>query len=116
MIVIEMRQAAKDKAFDLLDEIKDLGRKKKMAICELEETLYDCFESEEDEEREEDEDFETPEEDDEYDMDYRGRRGYRSGSRSAMRRAMREDSTDMRGMRMRMRYGMRRRNSMGRFV
>lgn len=45
MMVIEMREAAQDKAFELLDEIKDLGRQKKMVLCELEDTLYDCFES-----------------------------------------------------------------------
>jgi hypothetical protein len=49
MVMIEMREAAQDKAFELLDEIKDLGRQKKMALCELEDTLYDCFESESEE-------------------------------------------------------------------
>lgn len=49
MMVIELREAAQDKAFELIDEMKDLGRQKKMVMCELEDTLYDCFEgSEED--------------------------------------------------------------------
>jgi hypothetical protein len=53
MMVIEMREAAQDKAFELIDEMKDLGRQKKMVMCELEDTLYDCFEgSKEDEEEE----------------------------------------------------------------
>lgn len=58
MMVIEMREAAKDKAFDLLEEIKNLGHQKKMALCELEDTLYECFESldEDDEDYKEDED------------------------------------------------------------
>ena len=47
MMVIELRQAAKEKAFDILEEIKHLGHEKKMALCELEETLYECFESSE---------------------------------------------------------------------
>lgn len=53
MMVIEMRQAAQDAAFELIDEIKDLGRQKKMAICELEDTLYDCFEESKEAESEE---------------------------------------------------------------
>lgn len=48
MMMIEMREAAQDKAFELLDEVKDLGRQKKMVLCELEDTLYDCFENSED--------------------------------------------------------------------
>lgn len=53
-MVIEMREAAQDKAFELLDEMKDLGRQKKMVMCELEDTLYDCFDdSKEDKESEE---------------------------------------------------------------
>ena len=43
MMVIEMREAAKDKACDLLEEIKALGHKKKLALCELEDALYECF-------------------------------------------------------------------------
>lgn len=51
MMVIEMREAAQEKALDLIDEMKDLGRQKKMVMCELEDTLYDCFDdSKEDEE------------------------------------------------------------------
>jgi 2-polyprenyl-6-methoxyphenol hydroxylase-like FAD-dependent oxidoreductase len=44
MMVIEMREAAQERALELIDEAKDLGRQKKMALCELEDTLYDCFE------------------------------------------------------------------------
>ena len=52
MMVIEMREAAQERAFELLDEIKDLGREKKMILCELEDTLYDCFEDKDEEEKE----------------------------------------------------------------
>lgn len=115
MIMIEMRQAAKDKAFDLLDEIKDLGRQKKMALCKLEETLYECFESsEEDDEEEYESSKYTLDEDEDKDIDYRNRRSYRY--RRNMRDAHEnEDMEDMyniphRSMRM------RRRSRIGRFV
>ena len=109
MMVIELRQASKEKAFDLLEEMKSLGHEKKMVLCELEETLYDCFES-----SEEDEEYDneyTPEDE----MEYRRRKAYRYGNRRGMRGDMRdEDEEDVhsyhRGMRI------RRRNRMGRFV
>jgi hypothetical protein len=44
MVVIEMREAAKEAAFDLVDEAKDLQHQQKLVLCELEDTLYDCFE------------------------------------------------------------------------
>ena len=53
MMVIEMREAAQNKAFELLDELHDLGHQKKMVLCELEDTLYDCFEDSKEEESEE---------------------------------------------------------------
>lgn len=54
MMVIEMREAAQERALDLVDEMKDLNHQKKMALCELEDTLYDCFEeTEEDEDKKE---------------------------------------------------------------
>ena len=71
MMVIEMREATKEKVFDLLDEIKDLGHKKKLALSELEDALYECFE-------------EDDREDEESDMNYRKSRMYRS-RRSSMR-------------------------------
>ena len=66
MMVIEMRDA-KERAFGLLEEIKDLGHRKKMALCELEDALYECFESEK-------EDYED---DEKIDRDYRRSRAYR---------------------------------------
>lgn len=53
MVMIEMRQAAQDTAFELVDELKDLNHQKKMVLCELEDTLYDCFEEAKEEESEE---------------------------------------------------------------
>jgi hypothetical protein len=115
-MIIETRQAAKDKAFDILDEIKDLDRKKKMAICELEETLYECFESS-DEDEYEDEEFESEhesDEEDDRDMDFRNRKSYRAGRLHQMRKEDEEDDKYSSYKRRQMR--MRRRNRMGRFV
>lgn len=58
---------AKERAFSLLEEIKDLGHRKKMALCELEDALYECFESEK-------EDYED---DEMTDRNYRRSRAYR---------------------------------------
>ena len=44
MVMIEMREAAKEAAFDLVGEAMDLQHQQKMVLCELEDTLYDCFE------------------------------------------------------------------------
>ena len=44
MMVIEMREAAQERALDLVEELHELGHEKKMVLCELEDTLYDCFE------------------------------------------------------------------------
>ena len=52
MVIMELREAAQDRAFELVDEIKDLDRQKKMVVCELEDTLYDCFEDPKDDEKE----------------------------------------------------------------
>ena len=95
-MVIELRKAAKDKAFDLLDEIKDLGHQKKMVLCELEDALYECFESSEEEY-----------EDDDKDMEFRRRRSYRSGMRKHSKDYDDDEYEDIRGMRMRMRSGRR---------
>lgn len=48
MIIYEFKESAYNKAFDLIDEIKENGKKVKMAVCALEDALYDCYESEED--------------------------------------------------------------------
>lgn len=116
MIMIETRQAAKDKAFDLLDEIKDLGRQKKMALCKLEETLYECFESEEDDEDEYENSEYTPNEDEEKDMDYRSRKSYRYRRNMRNMRDDRDMYDEDEDVMPRHSMRMRRRNRMGRFV
>lgn len=112
MVVIEMRDAAYDTAFELLDEAKHSAKKTKLTLCELEDAMYDCYEASKENESEWD--------NEDSDMEYRNRystRNYRhdeydpeeyeeDGMRrhSAMRRMSRRG-----GMRMR-------RNRMGRFV
>ena len=102
MVVIEMREAAQEKAFDLLDELHDLGHQKKMILCELEDTLYDCFETPKDEETE------------------RTEEGTDLGFKGSYSHAMRNFNDDERDMDMRRAYRggrMRmRRNRMGRYV
>lgn len=104
-MVIEMREAAQNKAFELLDELHDLGHQKKMVLCELEDTLYDCFEDSKEEEESEEKSDEG--------MDL-GFKGYNRNY--AMRNFQDED--DMRhAMRSSRRRAMRmRRNRMGRYA
>lgn len=104
MVIIEMREALLDKALDQLEEAKKYGKKCKLAMCELEDTLYECYESSKDSEDdyEDREDFEIPsgdmgEEDGEFEINYRGR-GSRSGRRSAMRMRYRDDENSIHGM------------------
>lgn len=109
MVVIEMRDAVYDTAFELLEDAKRSAKKTKMTLCELEDAMYECYEASKDDERE-DYEFE------ESDMDFRGRRGYRHDEYD-----MRDDDMDMdmrSGMRRsNRRRGLRmRRNRMGRFV
>ena len=121
-MIIQTRQAAYEKALDLIEEMKDLGHKKKMAICELEDTLYECFESSksEEDEYESSEDYDYPSDGDVYDYDsdinFKGRRSYRMNRRSQMRDNDRywDDEDTKHGMRS-YRRGMRR-NRMGRYV
>lgn len=104
MMVIEMREAAQEKALDLVEELHELGHEKKMVLCELEDTLYDCFEPSKDEEDEQKSDEGT-------DLGFKGyNRHY------AMRNF--DGSEDMqRSMRSNRRRAMRmRRNKMGRFA
>ena len=66
MVVIEMRDAAYETAFDLLDEAKLNAKKTKLTLCELENAMYDCYETSKEEHGNEDSD-----------MDFRGVTGYR---------------------------------------
>lgn len=102
MVVIEMREAAQEKALDLVDELHELGHQKKMILCELEDTLYDCFETpkegEENEESEEGKDL-----------------GFKGSYRYSMRNFNDEKDPEMNHMYRRNRMRMRR-NRMGRYV
>lgn len=86
-----MREAAFDKALDLIDEAKAHSKQTKLTLCELEDTLYDCYESvkdtESDEEYEKDnERHEEPMNDnEELEISYRGMRGNRSRRNMRMR-------------------------------
>lgn len=49
MLIVELREAIYNKAFDLMDEVKEHGKATKMAICALEDALYECYEASKDE-------------------------------------------------------------------
>jgi hypothetical protein len=71
MVMIEMRDSLYDTAFDLLDEAKLNAKKTKLTLCELENAMYDCYES-----IREDKDSE-----DEKDIKFRGVSGYKEDYR-----------------------------------
>ena len=104
MVVIEMREAAQEKALDLVDELHELGHQKKMILCELEDALYDCFESSEHDEKEEGTEEGT-------DLGFK--------NKYSRLHAMRNFEDDDKDMEMRHSYRRRmgmRRNRMGRYV
>lgn len=107
MVLVEMRKSMFDKAFEQLDEVKHYGKKQKLALCELEETLYDCYESEGEEGEYEDysnEELENPSEngyENEYEIDYR--RSSNMGRRSGLRMRHHDDDDDMNMRKMRVR-------------
>ena len=70
MVMIEMRDAVYDTAFDLLDEAKLNAKKTKLTLCELENAMYDCYEASKD-------GHEDKEEEGKEDLDFRGVSGYR---------------------------------------
>ena len=116
MVVIEMRDAAYDNAFELLEEAKHSAKKTKLTLCELEDAMYDCYEA-----------SKENKEDDEYEEDaemglrnvYARRDDYRHDDQYGVREEDDDERmhSDMRRMSRRSRAGMRmRRNRMGRFV
>ena len=115
MILVELKESMYNKAFDLIDEAKHGAKTTKMALCELEDCLENCFEEEDEYAYSEgntingDVDVEVGE------VSYR--RGMRSGMRSGMRDGMHDawhnDSTYT--MRPSMRRGMRRNRMTGRY-
>ena len=106
MVVIEMRDAAYETAFDLLEEAKHSAKKTKLTLCELEDAMYDCYAASKDEEEyEHDEDYEKSDED--FDVDFRrGRKGYRYDDR---RHDTHEDDDVQYGLRSHRMRAMRRR-------
>ena len=116
MVVIEMREAAYEKVFDLLEEVKDLGKKKKLVLCELEDAIYECYEASKGEEYEASEEDQY-EEDEDTDINFRrlrgmrGMRGYRSHGGQEYDS---ENGVQPRGYRSR--SNMRRRNRMGQYM
>ncbi len=111
MVIIEMREAAYDGMFDLLDEAIHNAKKTKMSLCDLEDAMYECYESlKDDPEYDDREEFEIPtsDEEDEYELNLRsGMR--RSGSRKTMR--MRYNKSDEGDGMSNYRRSMRRRRS-----
>ena len=108
MMIIELRQAAYDKAFDLMDSVKDYCKSMKMTLCALEDALEECYDASMDSEEEEEynEDFKIPtegEDDEEFEMNYR-----KGGLSRAMRRNMRMRHHDNMSSGMRMRRSRRR--------
>jgi hypothetical protein len=109
MVIFEMRDSAYDAAFDLLEEAKHSAKKTKLTLCELEDAMYDCYESIKEENSE---DYYEPE------MDFRGRSGMRSNYRHDEYGVREDEDDDMpihsgtrrygRRRGMRMRSGMRR--------
>ena len=71
MVMIEMRDSLYDTAFDLLDEAKLNAKKTKLTLCELENAMYDCYESVKEEKDGEDD----------KDMKFRGVSGYKEDYR-----------------------------------
>ena len=71
MVMIEMRDSLYDTAFDLLDEAKLNAKKTKLTLCELENAMYDCYESIKEEKDGEDD----------KDMKFRGVSGYKEDYR-----------------------------------
>ena len=96
MMVIELREALLDKALDQLEEAKKHGKKCKLAMCELEDTLYECYESDKDYDEDYDSSSMGENEEGEFEINYRDRDS-RSGKRKAMRMRYRDDEDTMRG-------------------
>lgn len=108
MILVELKESVYNKAFDLIDEAKHGAKKTKLALCELEDCLENCFEMEDEEYEYSDGNTINGDVDVEV-----GEVSYRRGMRNM--RNMRHDGYDMEP---RMRYGMRRgmrRNRMSRY-
>lgn len=109
MVLVEMRESAYSRAFDLLDKAKEGNKKTKLALCELYDCLQQCYESDtEDAYEDEYEHEEEVVDGDNYaDIDNVeiGEINYRRGG---LHRAMRHHNEYPMTMRKAMRKGMRR--------
>ena len=101
MVLIEFKEAALNNAFEELDVAKKSLKKTKLALCNVEDSLCELYESyKESDDYEVDGEWEEEAPDGVIDVNFRRRRGMRGG----MRRGMRDSMHD--GMYMRMRgYG-----------
>jgi len=106
MILVELKESIYNRAFELIDEAKHSNKKTKLALCELEDCLENCFEMD-------NEGYEDVYDGDSTvngDIDVEiGELNYRRGMRSGMRH-----DTDWPQMRRNMRRSMRR-SRMGRY-
>lgn len=96
MMVIEMRDDAYNKAFELLDEALHHNKETKMVLCALEDAMYDCYDVERN-----NEDYDGSQE------EYNSEAGFRKGMRSSSRR-MRYNDGDYKQYRNMRSGGMRR--------
>lgn len=106
MVIFELRDKSFDTAFELLDEAMHSAKKTKLTLCELEDAMYDCYETSDEEDYGYVEDV---------DIDFRNRRGYRHDEHYGM-----HEDEDYMGLRSPMRRGRRRsgirRSRLGRLV
>lgn len=89
MVLIEFKEAALNNAFEELDVAKDSLKKTKLALCNVEDSLYELHDAYKESDYEDDEWEETP--DSVIDVNFRRRRGMRRG----MRHSMYRDTHDM---------------------
>ena len=90
---MEFKEAAINKAFDSFEEAKQHFKKGKLAMCELENALYDIYEAHKESSEEREEEYESPEENYDINMgdvevNYRGRRNMKRGMRYGYRSGM----------------------------
>lgn len=95
MVLIEFREATINKAFDEVEVAKDSMKQAKHALCNIEDLLYELYDSREDmadeEYPESEATFDTQVTGNDIEVNYRGRRGmrdsmrYRGGMRKGMR-------------------------------
>lgn len=88
MVMIEMKDAAYDMAFDLLDEAKLNAKKTKLTLCELENAMYECYEASQ----------EGRDNDDETEMKFRGVSGYKDYDRDEDRSMRDEDESEVKSL------------------